>query len=111
MKKTALLFVVFMAPSVSHVYAGESTDADITCTCIAATSMCNFKLYDEAAGKPRITWAQKAYQNPALPPLSSKDLAEACWRKRDANPGGEGLCCAMDNNESDASRYFKGEHK
>ena len=79
----------------------------LDCQCILATSGCNFALFDEAAGKPRHTW----YQDFTPPGGQSTlhDRALACWRKRDVQGSGDGLCCQLNNNESDADRYFKGD--
>lgn len=104
--------IAFAIAFVVHdgVLAEENKEHKLECICIAATSMCNFKLFDEAAGKPRVTWLQTIYENPAKP-LTKEDKALACWRKRDAPKHGGGLCCSLDRDERDATRYFKGELK
>lgn len=95
------VFSVFMT-----VYSlpAKTEEYKLGCVCILATSLCNFARFDEAAGKPRHEWSQPIYSDGG-PPLE-ETMALACWRKRDV--GGQGLCCSMNNDDSDAMRYFKG---
>jgi hypothetical protein len=87
-----------------HALPAKSDEYKLGCVCILATSLCNFARFDEAVGKPRLEWSQPIFSD-GDPPLNGT-MALACWRKRDV--GGQGLCCSMNNDESDATRYFKG---
>jgi hypothetical protein len=101
------LKVIFVASTFFVVVAHAEPVKKLGCQCILATSLCNFARFDDAAGKPRQEWSQ----NFSLPPVttpSPQDMALACWRKRNAPAGGQGLCCEMHNGEGDAERYFKG---
>jgi hypothetical protein len=95
------LFIIAIS---SYSSLAKAEQYQLNCLCIVATSLCNFARFDEAAGKPRHEWSQPISSNSGPP--SSDTMALACWRKRDV--GGNGLCCSMNNDESDATRYFKG---
>lgn len=100
--------LVFSAFALSGSYPDIATAQQrLSCLCIAATTGCNFAVFDSAAGKPRKEWSQDFSPVPGKAP-STTDLALACWRKRDANPGGEGLCCDMQKDQRDAGRYYRG---
>ena len=100
------LFAGAMFPVLVTVYSvsAKAEEYKLGCVCILATSLCNFARFDEAAGKPRHEWSQPIFSASGRP--SDETMALACWRKRDV--GGQGFCCSMRNNESDATRYFKG---
>ncbi len=68
----------------------KSGDAEITCVCILGSSGCSKDFFDKASGSQRVDWKQ------TVSAVAGKevDLAAACYRKRDTNPGGKGLCCA-----------------
>jgi hypothetical protein len=77
------------------------------CTCVLATSGCPSKLFDELAGKPRHDWFQD-FTPPNASSNTTHARALACWRKRDADKLGDGLCCSLNGDDSDADRYFRG---
>lgn len=79
----------------------------LDCQCVAVQGLCSFKLFDDAAGQPRITWTQEFF--PPGGQSTAHDRALACWRKRDVDGLGNGLCCSLNNDESDADRYFRGD--
>jgi hypothetical protein len=98
----AISYSISIAAS-AQAFAQNAKQLD--CQCIAASGLCNFKLFDEAAGKPRQSWSQPIYFTDSEP--SAQERALACWRKREV--GGQGLCCSLNNDETDATRYFKGD--
>lgn len=94
---------------ISIFFQGSSTAKELlACECISAESGCSFSVFDQAAGKPRKNWVQEYSPVPGRD-TSSSDMAMACWRKRNTDAGGQGLCCEMDNDDRDAKRYFKGQ--
>jgi hypothetical protein len=93
---------------VSNSRGDSASPPQLHCTCVVGTSACPLKKFDEIAGKPRHDWRQQF-----TPPSADNDTphtrALACWRKRDADKLGDGLCCSLDGNENDADRYFHGD--
>lgn len=81
---------------------------NIECMCIApdgGVDVCTrLKRWDDAAGQPRHIWRQTV----TGPGQTDKeiDLSSACYRKRDKDGMGGGLCCEA--TESEASKYFVG---
>ena len=99
------LFLMTVNPAVP-----KAEERSLHCQCVLATTSCNFKVFDEAAGKPRHEWYRDFTTNESKT-YDNEFLAKACWRKRDVDGQGDGLCCARNKDESDASRYFKGALK
>lgn len=93
-----LLFFLFSSPANTEEYK-------LQCMCVANSTLCNFKTFDEAAGKPRQEWSQSVFSDAGMP--SEEELALACWRKREV--GGQGICCSKTNDEQDARLYFRGK--
>jgi hypothetical protein len=82
---------------------------NIECMCISpdgGVDVCSrLKTWDDAAGQPRHTWPQTVSR---LGQANKEiDLSSACYRKRDVDGMGEGLCCST--TESEASKYFVGK--
>lgn len=96
---------VTLVYALAYATASRAAEFKLNCVCIAATSLCNFARFDEAAGKPRLEWSQPIFGDDSPPAANERALA--CWRKRDV--GGQGLCCSLNSDESDATRYFKGD--
>jgi len=71
----------------------NSGNAAVECVCILATSGCTLAVFDKAAGSQRVDWRQ------TISVLAGRevDLASACYRKRDTDTGGKGLCCLPGN--------------
>jgi hypothetical protein len=82
---------------------------NIECMCIipdGGVEVCSrLKTWDLAAGQPRHTWPQTV----TGPGQTNKeiDLSSACYRKRDVDGMGGGLCCSK--TDSEASKYFVGK--
>jgi len=85
------------------VTASSSGNAFISCVCVLATSGCPLKRFDELAGSPRQSWVQPA----AVLEGHTYDVSLLCYRQRDVQGRGEGLCCQLDGDEKDV-RYFSG---
>ena len=84
-----------------------TTDGKVTisCLCIAATSLCQSKLFDSLAGKERFDWAQEGFTKKG----QRYNLNEACYRKRNVDGRGEGLCCEVPGDEKQTiKRMFRG---
>jgi hypothetical protein len=77
------------ASVVSRKTFAKSGDAEITCLCILGSSGCSSDFFDKASGSQRVDWRQTV----SVVAGKEVDLAAACYRKRDVNPGGKGLCC------------------
>jgi hypothetical protein len=76
--------------------------ARIACVCIVSTSGCALKRFDEIAGKPRKTWIQEAHVIQG----HEYDASLLCYRKRDVQGHGEGLCCEVNRDERDLRFFF-----
>lgn len=97
---TALM--ILAAPAGAQNITGK-----LNCVCILKTSGCSFNLFHEAAGKPTWRWSQDFFYKSGTTPTAEQQTL-ACWRKRDVSKLGEGLCCRLNNDETDAPRYFSG---
>ena len=78
----------------------------IGCTCVLATSgLCDRAVWDDLAGSQRHSWNQPASV------LAGKhyNLDELCYRKRDMDMHGGGLCCETVGDEAGTiKRLFRG---
>jgi hypothetical protein len=78
------------------------------CECLTAFSGCESKLLASAAGYPLYSWYQTNYLKKGV----QIDLNAACYRKRDVEGMGDGLCCTFPNNEAKTiSNLFRGTRK
>mgnify|MGYP007050458733 CR=1 FL=1 len=91
----------------SSSIAQQHEKRELHCVCVTGTSACPLKFFDELADKPRHEWNQDIFIASGRT-LTQQELNQACWRKRDVDDRGGGLCCSLDNNEKDADRFFKG---
>lgn len=84
----------------------QDRKAELGCTCVLATSACEAKIFDDLADKPRQTWSQDIFLKAGV----TVDLSSACWRKRDDDKGGKGLCCSIlpATDEAKNIRFFNG---
>lgn len=78
---------------------------NVECACIVATSGCRSRILDGMAGKVRHTWIQEIHVARGM----SLDLTDVCYRKRDADKMGEGLCCAADKEADTITKFFYGK--
>lgn len=77
-----------------HV-AGFTGAALIHCHCVAATSGCKSAFFWRLAGSPTHDWWQEVH----LVEGKEVDLTAACYRKRDVEKLGHGLCCPVDEKD------------
>jgi hypothetical protein len=91
--------------SADDAYVAEKDGTiQIGCACVVGFAGCELKLFDELRDKPRQTWTQ-----PANVKAGTKyNLDQLCYRKRDVDEGGEGLCCTAANEEDSIKRLFRG---
>jgi hypothetical protein len=82
-------------------------DIEIGCVCAAGFPGCETTLFDALNSKQRITWTQKASM------LAGKtyNLDQLCYRKRDEDGMGGGLCCKGAGEEDSIKRLFRGKAK
>ena len=101
----AMGFCFFLADTVQAQYvAKQDGDIKIACTCILATAGCQSKVLDALAGKQRVTWIQSA----SMKKSASYILGQLCYRKRNVDGLGGGLCCEG-SNEAESLKLFRGE--
>jgi len=65
--------------------------ANAHCVCVAATTGCSSKLLSSLIGDPDHDWWQTIH----LTAGKDVDLGLACFRKRDVDGKGAGLCCEL----------------
>jgi hypothetical protein len=72
----------------------ESGEFNVQCACVLATSGCSLELLWKAGGAQLHEWSQDA----SLVAGKSTDISAACYRKRDVDKLGAGLCCEVSKN-------------
>jgi hypothetical protein len=105
----AIIISSFFGPTSSladpHVVTlAKDGTAYIDCTCIAATSACVSSIGDALGGKERFKWTSTG----AAKAGASVDISDLCWRRRNNDLEGQGLCCSLNNDQRDV-RFFWGE--
>lgn len=84
-------------PAVESPYVPNFTGvALVHCYCIAATSGCSSNFFWRTAGSPVHDWWQEGH---FIEGKETTDLAPACFRKRDVEKLGNGLCCSVDEKD------------
>ncbi len=78
---------------------------NIECLCVAATSGCQLKVFDALAGSQRHTWVYEISTRKG----ATVDLTEICYRKRDVEKLGDGLCCEASDPGESMKRFFSGK--
>lgn len=92
--------------SAATITMDEDQKISVDCTCVlAVTPLCEFKLVDKLSGSQRQSWTQTNFAKAGV----AVDLNAACYRKRDADDGGQGLCCEGTDVNSTTEKLFKGE--
>lgn len=99
-----LLSVQLLAPSI----ATAANALRMKCSCVLGSSLCSNRILNQVSGSELLTWYQDIVPRMDGTAPDQRAMALACWKKRDQNPGGEGNCCFLNSDESDAPRYFKG---
>ncbi len=85
------VFFGSVAAADQHKITPETTETKLlACKCVSVESGCT-KISDLSSGAVRIKWQQKIH----LQAGKEVDLSEACWRKRDVDGMGNGLCCSV----------------
>ena len=76
----------------------EDGQIQVNCECFAEVGqgICVIKLIDEASGKPRHSWVMTQF----VRANKEINLNESCYRKRDVETMGAGICCSYLNNEA-----------
>jgi len=82
----------------------RSGTATFKCACILATTGCSSRIADALAGSQRHTWSYDGSVNQDV----TLDISELCWRKRNVDDMGEGVCCNTGSYTNDAG-FFWGE--
>jgi hypothetical protein len=100
-----LLAAASFASAAANYTADADQKVEVSCACVLATSLCELKVFDQLSGAQRQTWTQSNFAKAGVP----IDLSAACYRKRDADTGGQGLCCVGTEEHSTIERLFKGE--
>jgi hypothetical protein len=105
----SIVISIIIAPTVSladpHVVTFDRDGtAFIDCTCAAATSACASAVGDALGGKQRFKWTSTGSAKAGV----SVDISELCWRRRNGDSEGQGLCCVLNNDQSDV-RFYWGE--
>ena len=95
------IFIASMIGSAGYAIGEVITpDKDETistfCECLEAFSGCELELIASATGKPSHSWYQTNYLMKGV----EADLNVACYRKRDSDGMGDGLCCTVANSEA-----------
>lgn len=96
-----ILFSITLVSLSNSIWAEKYTPVEdgkfsVKCSCVLGTSLCHLKTFDEAAGKPRQEWIMDQYGKAG----KEIDLNASCWRKRDAEKMGDGLCCTVEDDEN-----------
>lgn len=78
----------------------SSGKAKVHCGCVAAVSGCSSQLMWSLQGSAKHSWWQDIHAQED----QSVDLSEACFRKRDVNKMGDGLCCQPDDRAGNHDR-------
>jgi len=69
-----------------------SGKGNVHCYCILGVSGCSSDLLWHAQGAPTHDWHQDNFFQEG----KAVDLSDACYRKRDSDGQGNGLCCGVD---------------
>lgn len=80
------------APLISRMTFDRTGQSLIHCACVAKTiggAACRYKVVDGLSGKERPDWWQEVHHEAG----NEVDLSMACWRKRNVDTHGAGLCC------------------
>jgi len=66
----------------------------ISCECIQTSpaGLCSLNVFDKKAESPRYHWTNELYK-PSNRNISHLDLAKSCYRKRNVDTHGAGMCC------------------
>lgn len=106
---TALFLLVGATAARSEsnvVQFDQDGEATLSCKCLALTTAASCVLPglgDSTA--ETITWRQTAFVMSGV----QLDLTELCYRKRNVDSHGNGLCCGSDRNDNADLRFFRGE--
>jgi hypothetical protein len=95
----AVLCVVVAAQPKTKIistYTFKKTGAAaVECGCVATADDCSLKIFDALKGKQRHTWTMDVFGKEG----EQTDVRLACYRKRDADKMGAGLCCNVAEKE------------
>jgi hypothetical protein len=64
---------------------------NVKCACVEGKTGCSKKFLWKASGEGLQTW----YQDAELMASRAEDISAACYRKRDVDGLGDGLCCTV----------------
>ena len=101
----ALIALGVVARADTAYVATRDGDVSIQCMCIARSAGCDRRFFDAASGGNRVSWSQPAH----LLGGHSYNLDELCYRKRDVDGGGAGLCCETSDEKSAIEHLFRGK--
>ena len=104
------LLGVFFLASLAHANSVVIPDAgkhSLKCDCILATTGCASNLFFKLAGSQIHTWQQDFHTPKVNYKVDEGILAKACYRKRNVDKQGDGLCCEPLNDNA-ISKYFRG---
>jgi hypothetical protein len=109
MKVPALLSIMLLGVSISvsadTAYVATSDgDVRLKCICVLAKPGCESKFFDAIQGSERISWIYTIHVRAA----HSYNLNELCYRKRDVDSMGSGLCCSSNDEAASIERLFRG---
>lgn len=104
----SLVSLSLLALALRHSYAAEVVEtfdfdgkATIDCQCIPTGSFCGTRMQKAATDDARHSWSQTVYFRAD----KEVNFSRACWRKRDVDDLGSGLCCELHRDERDARWY------
>ncbi|WP_143079536.1 hypothetical protein [Nitrosospira sp. Nsp14] len=76
----------------------------VRCECLLSLPLCELEVFASAAGKPLQTW----YQDVTLTAGKITDLNAACYKNRDVDGMGDGLCCVTSDAAKTITNLFRG---
>lgn len=79
-------------------------DIGIDCVCLVGRSGCQSNILASQGGKDVKTWVTPAH----LLAGHTYDLNQTCYRKRDVDGQGDGMCCVADNESDSIKNLFRG---
>jgi hypothetical protein len=99
-----MLLVSPSSASAEQVTFQKDGKANVQCQCVLATTGCQSKLFSSLAGKEIHSWHQEinVKKNMRL------NLNEVCYRKRNVDKLGDGLCCTTQDETKNIDKLFRG---
>ena len=79
-------------------------DVSLNCACVVGYAGCEKKFWDTIQGSERHSWSYSIHVQAG----HTYNLDELCYRKRDVDKMGDGLCCTTSDEKTSIENLFRG---